>query len=766
LINIGGLALGLTACLLVFLWVQDEAGYDRFQERAASIAQVYSIIEGGAGSRSVHMGSYYPLAAALKAQCPEVVESARIQFEEGLVIRAEDKIFKNDIVALADPALFKIFTFSFLQGNAETALSDRFAVVLTEGMARKYFGGQDPVGRTLRVNGEFDVRVSAVIKDIPTQSSLLLDAIVPFALQFAKEPMHWGGNPFETWILLSPGADRPAVEQKITAIAAPNFSASIGRVDFRLHPLLRKRLYSPDGNSLITMVLLFAGGALFVLALGCVNFTNLSTAASAARAKEIGIRKTIGARRSDIVRQFLGESLGTSFLALGVALLLLVLVLPAFNRVAGKELAFGAVLMPSTILGFLAITVFAGIAAGIYPAFTLSSFQTREVLVGRSGRGLRHSAGLRKGLVVFQFALSLVLVVGTAVVGRQIAFIKTKDLGFDRKNLVVFRLGPALAQRYEEFRTELLRNPGINSVTAGFQNPVNISSTVMGTAVDWTGKDPATRVTLNWDYVDYDYFETLKTTIVAGRPFSRDFPSDIQGAFVINEAAARLMGFRDPVGQRLKIFKSEGTIVGVVRDFHFRPLRHAIRPIVFQLRPSARSWAFVRIVPETAAASLRTISETVKKIDPDMLFESVFFDDLMIRSQYFVEQKIWTVSSYLTATAVFIACIGLFGLALFMTQQRTKEIGIRKVMGASGARLTAKLALNFLFWVALAVVLAYPLAYWVSTKILGIYAYRTPIGVGLFLLAGLAMLAIAALTVGMQTLRAARANPVESLRYE
>jgi putative ABC transport system permease protein len=769
LINIGGLTLGLTACLLAFLWVQDEIGYDRFQERADSIAQVYSIREGGAGSRSVHMGSYYPLAAALKAQCPEIVEAARVASAERLVIRSEDRIFNTDVIALADPAIFKIFTFSFLRGDADSAFADKFAVVLTESMARKYFGDRDPVGQTLRVNGEFDVQVSAVIKNIPAQSSLRFDGLVLFALQFApsfEEPTQWGGNPLETWVLLSPSADRAAVEEKITAIAAPNFSQSAGRVEFRLHHLLRKRLYSPEGNSLISMILLFSGGALFVLALACVNFMNLSTAAAAARAREIGIRKTIGARRSDIIRQFLGESLGTSFLSLGVALVLLAFFLPAFNRIAGKELVFSFVLKPSTILGFLAITVFTGFAAGIYPAFALSSFQARAVLAGRAGSGLRHSVGLRKGLVVFQFALSLVLVVGTAVISRQIAFIKAKDLGFDRSNLVLFRLGPALSQGYEGFETELLRNPDIVGVTSSFQNPVNISSTVFGGAVDWPGKDPALKVTLNWDYVDYDYFETLKTTFVAGRPFSPDFPSDIQGAYIINESAASLMGFRDPVGQKIEIFRNEGTIVGVVKDFHFRPLRQAIRPIVFGLRPSARSWAIVRIAPGTAAASLRTIGETVEKIDPDTLFESVFFDDLMIRSQYFIEQKIWTVSNYLTATAVFIACIGLFGLALFMTQQRTKEIGIRKVMGASAAGLAAKLARDFLVWVVLAVVLACPLAYWVSAKILGIYAYRTSVGFALFFLAGLAILAVAALTVGAQTLRAARANPVESLRYE
>jgi putative ABC transport system permease protein len=769
LINIGGLALGLTACLFVFLWVQDEAGYDRFHKQAASIAQVYNIFDQGDGSRTVHMGSFYPLAAALKAECPEVKEATRVEVADGLVIRAEDRIFNNDSILLADPAVFKIFTLPFLQGNAETALADKFAIVLTERMARKYFGDGDPIGRTLRVNGEFDVQVSAVIRDIPAQSSLRFDAIVPFALQFApsfEEPQHWGGNPLETWVLLSTGADRAAVGKKITAIVAPQFKASGGRIDFHLHPLLRKRFQSPEGYSLIRMILLFSGMAIFVLALACINFTNLSTARASTRAKEIGIRKTVGARRSDIVRQFLGESLGTSFLALAAALILVALLLPNFNRMAGKELSFSVIQRASSIIGFLVITVFAGLAAGAYPAFALSSFQARRILAGRAGSGLRHSAGLRKALVVFQFALSLILVIGTTVVGRQIAFIKAKDLGFDRRNLVVFRMGPALAERFDSFKAELLGFPGIENVTAGFQNPVNIGSTVFGNAVDWTGKDPETRVTLNWDWVDYDYFETLKTTFASGRPFSRDFPSDLQGAFVINEAAAKLMGLGDPVGQRMRIFDQEGSIVGIVKDFHFRPLRFAIQPIVFRLRPSARSWAFVRIAPGSASASLKTMADAVRKIDPDTLFQSTFFDDMMIRSQYDIEQKIWTVSNYLTASAIFIACIGLFGLASFLTQQRTKEIGIRKIMGASASGLALKLAGEFLAWVTLAIVLACPLAYWVSLKILGIYAYRASVGAGLFVLACLATLAIAVLTVGSQALHAARSNPVDSLRYE
>jgi predicted permease len=769
LINIGGLSLGLTACLLVFLWVKDEVGYDRFHERAGSIVQVYNTFERGGAATMVHMGSFYPLSAALKAECPEVVEAARVQIARGLSIRAEGQTSNTDTVALADPSVFRIFTFPFVRGDAATALDDKFAVVLTERMARKYFGDGDPVGRTLRVNGEFDVRVSGVIRDVPAQSSLRFDAVVPFAIQFApsfEEPAHWGGNPLETWALLSPGADRRSVEAKITAIAAPHFKEAAGRVDFRVQPLLRKRLYAPDGTGLIRSILLFSGAALFILALACANFTNLSTARATSRAKEIGVRKAVGARKADIVRQFLGESLATAFLALGAAVLLMALLLPAFNRIAGKALAVGDALEPSSLAGFLGIALLAGLAAGAYPALALSSFRARTVLAGRAGSGLRHSAGLRKGLVVFQFALSLVLVLGTAVVGRQLAFIKSKDLGFERGGLVVLRLGPALDANFESFRAELLARPGIVGVTAGMQNPVNIGSTVFGTALDWPGKDPAANITFNWDYVDYDYFETLRAPFVAGRPFSRDFPSDAQGAFVVNEAAAGLMGLADPVGQRMQMFRREGTIVGVVKDFHFRPLRVAIQPIVFELRPSARSWAFIRIAPGTEGASLGAITDTVKRLDPDTVPQPALFDDMMVRSQYFAEQRIWTISNYLSVAAVFIACIGLFGLASFLTERRTKEIGIRKVMGASASGLTVGLARDFLLWVGAAVVVALPLAYWTTRRILGTYAYRAPFGAGPFALAALAVLALAALTVGAQTWRAARANPVKSLRYE
>jgi putative ABC transport system permease protein len=769
LINIGGLSLGLTTCLLVFLWVQDEVGYDRFHERAGSIAQVYNTFERGGGESMVHMGSFYPLATALKAECPEVAEAARIQVERGLSIRGEAQTSNTDAVALADPSLFKIFTFPFVRGDAATALEDKFAVVLTERMARKYFGDGNPIGRTLRVNGEFDVRVSAVIRDVPAQSSLRFDAVVPFVLQFApsfQEPTHWGGNPLETWVLLSPGAELGSPRGKDHGHRRPAFfKEAAGRVDFRVQPLFARGCTRPTGPA-------SSGRSSFSPERPCSSWPwPAPTSPISARP---GRRR--GPRRSGFARPWAPgrrTSSGSSW-ANRWRRRSWPSERPCSSWPCSSPPSTGspARSWPSTPSSTLEPHRLPGHrpsrrAGGRgLPGPGLSSFQARTVLAGRAGSGLRHSAGLRKGLVVFQFALSLVLVLGTAVVGRQLAFIKSKDLGFDRSGLVVLRLGPALDAGFEGFKADLLGRPGIVDVTAGLQNPVNIGSTVFGTALDWPGKDPAVNVTFNWDYVDYDYFETLKTSFAAGRPFSRDFPSDAQGAFVVNEAAARLMGLSDPVGQRMRVFKREGTIVGVVKDFHFRPLRVAIQPIVFELRPSARSWAFIRIAPGTTAASLGLITETVKRLDPDTVPQAVLFDDMMVRSQYFVEQRIWTISNYLSVTAVFIACIGLFGLASFLTERRTKEIGIRKVMGASASGLTMGLAREFLLWVGAAVVVALPIAYWVTRKILGTYAYRAPFGAGFFALAALAMLALAALTVGTQTLRAARANPVDSLRYE
>ncbi len=769
LIDIGGLALGLTACLLAFLWVRDEISYDRFHERARDIAQVYSVYRKGDGPGGVYTGSFFPLAAAVRAGCPEVAETVRVQVESGLVLRNGDRAFNTDRIALADPSVFKVFTFRFLRGSAGTAMPGPLSLVVTRSMARRYFGEEDPVGRTLRVNGQFDVQVTAVVEDLPKASSLRVDGIVPFIVQFApdfKDPEQWGGNPFETWVLLSPGSNRRAVESKITAIAAARFEETGVRVDFRLHPLLRKRLYSPDGESLARLVAIFCAAALFVLALAVINFTNLSTARAATRTQEIGIRKTVGARRSDLVRQFLGESVGTSLVALGAAVVLTALALPVFNQAAGKELSFGSILRPSTLAGFLAIAVLAGLAAGAYPAFALSSFRPRTILSGRAGRGLRHSAALRKGLVVFQFALSLILVTATAVVGRQLAFLRTKDPGFERRNIVVFRTGPVLQEGFGALREELLRIPGVENVTGSLQNPNNIGSTAYGSSVDWAGKEPGRNITLNWDWVNYDYFETLRAAFVAGRPFSRDFPSDAQGAFVVNESAARLMGLRDPVGTRLRVFKAEGTIVGVVRDFHYQPLRSAIGPIAFRLRPRVSDWAFVRIAPGSADRTLAAVAAAVRKADPDTLFKADFLDDMMMRDQYAVERTVWTVFKVLSAVAVFIACIGLFGLASFLTERRTKEIGIRKVMGASESGLTAKIVGEFLLWVGLAVVAGFPVAVLAAGRILAMYAYRAPVGPVLFALAGAAMLALAALTVGSHALRVARSNPVESLRYE
>ncbi len=763
-INIVGLSLGMAVCLLIFLWVQDELGYDRFHSNRDEISQVYSELQYSRGSQIV-TGSYYPLARVLKTECPEVREAVRYQSASGMIISRGETHFSNDTAALVDPAFFEMFSFPFIEGSPETALKENNAVVLTEAMAKKYFGNEDPVGQILTVDSRLDLQVTGVIQDVPEQSSLQFDCIVPFVLAFApdyQEPEHWGGNPFQTFVLLHRDANHPMVEQKITAIAEKYMKSKSFQASFHLFPLKRLHLYSPHGGGLIQSILIFSGIALFVLLIACINFTNLSTAKAITRAKEVGMRKVVGARKSDLVAQFMEESLLISFFTLAIALALLTLFVPAFNHLVGKQLSLSYLLRPTVLFGFLGIAVTTGLLAGMYPALYLSSFQPGRILRGLGRTNLRSS--LRKILVVCQFSLSIVLMICTLVVFKQLGFMMHKDLGFERENLLVLRMTDRMQAEYMAIKGDLLQNPKILGVTKSLQGPWNIGSTVG--AVDWDGKPPAESVNLFWDYVGYDYFDALALTIIEGRAFSRDFATDQEEAYIVNQEAANLMGMDSPVGARLSVFRKPGRIIGVVKNFHFQPLYHEIKPFVFMLRPDSVSNAFVRIRPEGISGTLDHIRSTVAKYAPDSPADPIFFNDILTNQIYASEQQTGLIAGYFSSLAVLISCLGLFGLAAFMAERRTKEIGIRKVVGASAREVVFMLSRDFSKWVLLSNLFAWPVAYFAMQKVLERYAHRVEMGLELFILPGLAAFAIAMLTVSYQTFKAARSNPVESLRHE
>jgi putative ABC transport system permease protein len=764
-INIFGLSLGMAVCLLIFLWVQNEFRYDRFHENGADIAQVYSELEYSEGSRQIFTGSYYPLAQVLRDECPEVSEAARYLSTSGMLIGYGKNQFRNDTVALVDASFFKIFTFPFIAGSPDSALEENNSVVLTETMARKYFGNEDPIGKILTVDGSLDIQVTGVIQDVPSRSSLQFDCIVPFVLAFApkyQEPEHWGGNPLQTYILLNKNSDHELVEQKITAVAEKHMNPETVKVSFHMFPLKRLHLFSPQGGGLIQYVLIFSAIALFVLLIACINFTNLSTATAATRAKEVGMRKVVGARKTDLVWQFIGESMLISFITLVTAVGLLALFLPVFNRLLGKQLSLNSLLDPVVIFGFLSIAMLTGMLAGLYPALYLSSFQPQSILRGLIRAGI--SSALRKVLVVCQFSLSIILMICTLVIFRQLGFMMHADLGFERENLVVLQMNDGVREQYGVLKNELLQSSHIRAVTNSLQGPWNIGSTV--SAVDWDGKSPDENVNLYWDNIDYDYFDTFGMEILEGRSFSRDYSTDSSEAYIVNQEAVKLMGMDSPVGKWLSVFRQEGRIIGVVKNFHFQPLYHEIKPFVFMLRPNSGSLAFVRIKPENISGTLDYIRSSVSKFVPDSAADPVFFNDILKNYIYTAEQQTGQVAGYFASLAVVISCMGLFGLAAFMAERRTKEIGIRKVVGASAREVVAMLSRDFSRWVLLSNVFAWPVAYLVARKMLERYAFRVGINLGYFVLPGLAAFIIALLTVSYQAFKAARANPADSLRYE
>ena len=770
IINIGSMALGLTVCLLAIFWILDEVGYDAFHENAPYISQVYCEIKTSDGHEQVFTGSFYPLAQELRERLPEVAAASRFETTSGLTLRAGENSFSEDVIALVDSSFFTIFSFPFLKGGPGSALKNRNSIVLTESMSRKYFGDEDPLGKTMNVEGAFDLIVTGILSDVPRQSSLQFAALVPFVLQFAptfKEPAHWGGNPFQTFILTHRAVRKQEMAGRINETTAAHFQNTGSRVDFRLLPLTSKRLHDPD-MAMAPILLLFAGVALAVLLVACVNFANLSTAMAVTRAKEIAVRTTVGAQRTDLIAQFLGESLLISFFSFLIALGLLYLILPTFNQVAGTALSLQGMANPWVPFAFLAVTLLTAVIAGSYPAFYLTRFQPHAIIKSAGTvqtPGLR-GRRLRKSLVVFQFALSVILILATMTVSRQMQYIKKADLGFDQHNLISIPVGNKMAGQFATLKTELERNSAIISVTAGCQNPMNISSSV--SAVDWEGKRTNGAYSMHFDWIDYDYFETLEVPIVAGRGFSEAFPADEKDGYVVNESAVRMMGMSDPIGQSLTVFKNKGRIVGVVKDFHYRPLYHQIRPIVFILKRSVISNVFIRINPASTTEALHHIETVMQKMDPEKAatLRLRFFDDELIASQYAMEKKIQRSALLFTTLAILIACAGLFGLAAFLTEQRTREVGIRKILGASRVQLSVMLSREFSKWVLLANVFAWPAAYFIIRQMLAIYAYHTHMGIEFYILTGCATFVIAGLTVGLLTLKTASRHPVTALRYE
>ncbi len=773
-INIFGLAVGISCCVLIFLWVQDEFSYDKFHENGDNLYIVGTHQRLGS-EMTTSSGTPPALGPAFKEEYPEIVNSARFcNGPHPLIFKYGEKMYRENTEAV-DTALLEMFSFPLIQGNPETALSEPYSVVMTKRMAQKYFNTDDALGKIIRVENRYDFRVTGVLENLPHNSLLHFDILIP--IQFLKEhwnaPDHlstWYNFSFTTFVQLHESASPEDVNQKIAG------RIKQGHPEDDVTPFLRSYtklyLHGLTGRGRIVRVRMLSLIAVFVLLIACINFMNLTTARAGNRAKEIGMRKVTGALRWDIIKQFFGESLLMAFISLVLAVGVVLLLLPFFNTLTGKELTLDLTHNLTLTLGLLGVTLLTGLIAGSYPALFMSSFQPVKIMKDASGIGSKSSL-FRKVLVVLQFAISVTLIIRTLVVYKQLEYMRTSDLGFNREHLVYIPVNGALRQHYEAAKQEMLKIPGISQASLTSRTPLAFGSS--GSGWGWEGKSEDVDPMVRYFCCDYDFVDTFKMEMVHGRFFTPELtpsasPQSLQ--LVINEELARIMGTENPVGMRLSRGSYHFTIIGVIKDFNYWPLYYRSGPLIifhktYDPAPDHHfyRYIFAKVRPENIPQTIAGIKEVYTKFNPEFPFTYRFLDEDYERL-YRSEEQAGAILRNFAVLAVLISCLGLFGLASFLAEQRTKEIGIRKVLGSSVHGIIALLSKQFLKWVAVANIIALPTAWYMSYSWLRNYPYRTSAGVWVFLFTAALTLLIALLTVSYKSIKAARSNPVDSLRYE
>ncbi|MCU0363586.1 MAG: ABC transporter permease [Bacteroidales bacterium] len=768
-INVAGLATGLAASFLILLWVQDELSYEKFNENAENIYRVeedqfYS------GERYHVTVTPHPSGPVWKEKIPEIKDQTRVNRLPRILFRQGENVFFETQVVAADSGLFRIFTLPLVQGDRMTLLRAPHSIVLTESLANKYFGTDNPMGKTLNLENRYQFTVTGVMKDLPGNSMFTFGAVLPYSFlrEIGAISDSWGNNSILTFLLMEEGFDIAAVNKKLTDVVL-EFNPET-QTKFVLFPLTDIHLHAQFGysssNGPVIAVLIFTFIAVFVLLIACINFINLSTARAASRSKEIGIKKVAGADKKTLVMQFMLESLLLVFMAMILALLLVGLSLGVFNNITGKTFETSNLFSTKFILSFLAVGFSAALISGIYPAFVLSSFNPVEVLKGerKSGTG---GITLRKVLVVIQFTLSILIAVTAIFLYKQLRYLQEIELGFDRKNLICIPMAEGMKQKYHSLKTELENETLIKGVTAARSNPVRIGSNSGGAG--WDGKDPEKQVLIGTNAVDYDYLETMKMELVSGRDFSREFTSDLArdttGNFLVNEEVAKIMGDGDVVGKNFSFMGLSGRIVGVLKNFHFKSADQPIEPIAFALADTRfLSFILIRLSGSDIPGSIKAV-EGAWKIIPDYPLDYTFVDQ-DYENLFRTQMRLTSLLKYFTVLAVIIACLGLYGLSSYSTGRRTREVGIRKVMGAGQPEIVKLITFEFLIPVIISIVIAFPLAAVVVGKLLSQFANRIDMSISVFVLVALASVIIATLTVSYQAFRATRINPSEAVKNE
>lgn len=777
LINIFGLALGMTACLLIARYVQHEWSYDRFHVQAEQIVRVNTHTDLGPEHESAATIALY--GPMLEQALPEVLKSVRLQKASFSIVQ-DDRRFEDIPTLFADTTLFDVFSFDLQRGNPATALSEPFSLVLTQEAARRHFGSADPIGQTLNVNGEVDATVTGVLAPIPAASHLTFDMLVSMSTSQQVNAWlfnNWYSTQFHTYLLLPENADQAALQTKLNTLvqqrAASDLLNRYPNYHLAVEPLLGIYLFSdkiaqigPTGNR--TYLYLFTVIGVFVLLIACINFMNLSTARSAERGKEVGVRKMVGAQRIQLGSQFLSESLLLSFLAVGVAALLFHLMLPFLSGFTGKDLSLTSQDYMYG-LGFLYVLgLGVGMLSGSYPALVLSSFSPISVLKGRLESSMR-GAGLRRVLVVFQFGISIALIAATLVVFAQLRYLAEQPLGFDKEQLVLIDFpGNAVgAQSSERAKAAFLQHPAVQQATASLTSPMGEGFGRWNITVENAGGEMQEASIPNYP-IDFDFLDTYGIEVVAGRPLSESYQTDFTEALIVNEAAVAHFGYARPediLGKRFETWPRGGTVVGVIRDFNFQSLHESIAPLTMRYLPSQYGTLSLRLNTANLGETMQDLEGIWKSLKPDFPFSYQFLDDTFA-AQHARDQALGNLFTVFAALAIFIASLGLFGLATFTIQKRTKEIGIRKALGASSTSITVLLSKDFVKLVVISFVVGAPIAYFGMQSWLDTFAYHISVSPLLLGLAGGLAVLIALVTVSTQSLQAAAANPVDALHID
>lgn len=776
-INIAGLSVGMACCVLILLFVHYEFSFDKGHENAENLYRVLYRISGTFRGKSYFNTTTGALALAMKENFPEVIGAARVWQKGEGIVHYQNRFFKETQIYYADPDFLGMFSIPLIHGDSKTALANPQAILLSQETSRKYFGDEDPMGKTLLMDNNQEYQVTGVFRNASENSHIKYDLLISFLsfvqMQGQKRAKEWARFFSPTYFQLREDTEIKAFEKKLQELYISNLPEppQDSKSNIVVQPITKIHFFTealnefePGGD--IRTVHLFMAIAIFIMLIACFNYMNLSTARFSQRAKEVGMRKVIGASRVNLIRQFFSESIVMSILSFAIAILITVIFLPTFSIYVGRDLSLHLFKDTRIVLSLVCLAIFIALVSGSYPAFYLSSFRPIRILKGQLKINSKGPSLFRNSLVTIQFSITIALIICTIITLQQLHYIKDRDLGYNKDHIITMRGSRLFGDRnYETIRNELLQYPQILDMTWSSALTSGIRS---GGPVGWAGRLEDDHVVAHILTVDYNYFDFYEMEIIKGRSFSKEFTTDKNNAYILNEKAVKEIGWHDPIG---KMFSEdpdmslEGPVIGVVKDFHYAPLHLEIQPLHIRLMEKPYGWLSLRISSQRIPETLNFLKQKWEIYAPEYPFEYSFLDDRLNRI-YQSEQKLGQSFNGFSILAVLIACLGLFGLASFLSEQRTKEIGIRKVLGASTRSVVTLFSKEFVKWIIISNIIAWPIAYFAMNKWLQNFAYRININIWFFIASGFVALVISILTVSYHATKAALTNPVDSLRYE